>query len=99
MTERATQRQRETPKKEKQEKPSVQTPEEEQEEEAAEADAHHGGRTKWPDGDVNPASDIHIDEDEEGEPAPTRDHHAQRRDDKGRESERGRGKEKDPRVS
>ena len=78
---------------------SVQTPEEEQEEEAAEADAHHGGRTKWPDGDVNPASDIHIDEDEEGEPAPTRDHHAQRRDDKGRESERGRGKEKDPRVS
>lgn len=69
-------------KKEKQEKPSVQTPQEEQAEEAIENEAHHGGRTKWPDGDVNPASDLHVDEDEEGEPARTRDHHAQRRDGK-----------------
>ncbi|MCK5747975.1 MAG: hypothetical protein KAH44_17285 [Oricola sp.] len=98
MTERATQTQRETPKKEKQEKPSVQSTEEQQEEEAVENEAHHGGRTKWPDGDVNPASDIHVDEDEEGEPAPTSDHHAQRRDDKERE-DKERSDKKDPRVS
>lgn len=70
--------------KEKQEKPSVQTPQDQQAEEAIENVAHHGGRTKWPDGDVNPAPDLHVDEDEEGEPAATRNRHAQRRDDKDR---------------
>lgn len=81
MTARAKQKDQ-PQKKEKQEKPSVQTAEDQQAEETIEETAHHGGRTKWPDGDVNPASDIHVEEGEEGEPAKTGDHNAQRRDDK-----------------
>ena len=68
--------------KEKQEKPSVQPAEDQQAQETCEDEAHHGGRTKWPDEDVNPASDIHVDEGEEGEPARTGDHDALRRADR-----------------
>ena len=69
-------------KKTKQEKPSVQSAEEQRREKTVEDTAHHGGRSKWPDEDVNPAEDLQIQEGEEGRPAKTSDHHAQRRDDK-----------------
>ncbi len=81
-------------KKEKQEKPSVQPTEEQREEEAIEDTAHHGGRSKWPDADVNPAPDIHVEEGEEAAPAETHDHDARRRKDKDENGDDSRGRKK-----
>ncbi|WP_428409355.1 hypothetical protein [Hyphococcus sp.] len=76
-------------KKEKQEKPSVQSAKDEQKLKEAEERAHHGGRDEWPDEDVNPAQDIHVEEDEEGAPASADTHDAQQRKDK-KKKPRGR---------
>ena len=69
-------------KKEKQEKSSVQSSKDQQKQEEIEDHAYHGGRDKWPDSDVNPATIIHVDDDEEGEPAATDDHDARRHKDR-----------------
>ena len=68
--------------KEKQEKSSTQPVEQQQEQAEQESDANHGGRDEWPDSDVNPATEIHIDDGEDGELARTDDHDASRREDK-----------------
>ncbi len=75
-------------KKEKQEKPSVQSAKEEQKLKEVEEHAHHGGRDEWPDADVNPAQDIHVEEGEEGAPAGADTHDAQQRQDKKKPRER-----------
>lgn len=56
-----------------------------------EDDHKYGGRgEEAPDRDVNPVDDLHVHDDEEGDPAETGHHDAQ---------QRKRGKEKDSRVS
>ncbi|WP_375203067.1 hypothetical protein [Hyphococcus sp.] len=79
--------------KEKQEKPSVQTREEERALKEAEERAHHGGRDEWPDEDVNPARDIHVEEGEEAAPAEADTHDARQRKDK-TEKDKTDGKKK-----
>ncbi|MAW78890.1 MAG: hypothetical protein CMI63_01530 [Parvularcula sp.] len=74
--------------KEKQEKPSVQSTEEERQLKKVEERAHHGGRGEWPDEDVNPAPEMHVEEGEKGEPARSDTHDAQKRKDKKRPRDR-----------
>ncbi|WP_411820392.1 hypothetical protein ABFZ85_03040 [Hyphococcus formosus] len=59
-----------------------QEPKKQQEHEKLDEKNKYGGRSEKPDGDVNPAQDMHIDEDEDEKPAHTEHHDALNRKDR-----------------